>query len=238
LYNLQRKAAIQDSCSSRKIEVLVHFTRMENLAGILKEGLVPRASLEARTRRPIFNDQVRRDGHKDAVCLSISFPNYRMFYKYRCADQTSTWSVLLIKPDVLWEFDCAFCWTNAADSAIIRQPLAILKESSSLRRMFTDRCEITGVNRADCQIPDKFPTDPQAEVLVFSHIPLSFITGVTFPDAWAQAKYCGPPQQTVPASFGVNSAYFRPRCDWEIWRPTTETNRGDEWQEDLSSIPF
>src|SRR5687767_1747387 len=125
----------------------------------------------------------------------------------------------LDQTDVLWEFDCAFCWTNAANSVISRQSLAILKELSSWRRMFTDRCEITGVDRADCGIPNKFPTDPQAEVLVFSHIPLSFITGVTFPDAWAQAKYCGIPQLTVPVRFDVNSAYFSPRCDWQIWKP-------------------
>src|SRR5436190_20996431 len=109
-----RRNAIRTYCAARRIDTLVHFTRLENLAGILADGILPRATLETASRRVIFNDDIRTDGHKEAACLSVSFPNYKMFYKYRSADQTATWTVLLIQAEVLWELDCAFCWANAS----------------------------------------------------------------------------------------------------------------------------
>src|SRR5262249_20607187 len=155
-------------------------TRLENLVGILAEGILPRSTLEGRPSGVIFNDDIRTDGHKEAVCLSIGFPNYKMFYKYRQADQTTIWAVLLIRADVLWELDCAFCWANAACSAISRLPLAVLKDFSSLAKMFADQCEVSGINRAACGIPNWFPTNPQAEVLAFSGVPLSYVTEIHF----------------------------------------------------------
>jgi len=79
----RRRDAIRAYCAARRIDTLIHFTRLENLAGILADGILPRSAPGGQARRVIFNDGVRIDGHKDAVCLSVSFPNYKMFYKYR-----------------------------------------------------------------------------------------------------------------------------------------------------------
>ena len=177
----RHKAARCDpSLCESGINTLVHFTRLEKPGGHPDRRDSPRSALETRAERVVFNDGIRIDGHKDAVCLSMGFPNYKMFYKYRKADQAATWAVLTIRADVLWEQDCAFCWANAACSAINRQSLVVLKDSSSLAKMFADQCEITGINRAECGIPDWFPTNPQAEVLAFSGVPLSQITTVYF----------------------------------------------------------
>ena len=82
-----REAQIQQICDERNIETLVHFTRVENLSSILQNGLLSRKALEileeTRGQQFLFNDRKRKDGHKDAICLSISFPNYQMFYPIR-----------------------------------------------------------------------------------------------------------------------------------------------------------
>ena len=66
-----------------RIDWLYHFTRVENLPNILKYGLLPRETLEWNGIGSQFNDNYRHDCCLDAVCTSIEFPNYKMFYKYR-----------------------------------------------------------------------------------------------------------------------------------------------------------
>ncbi len=67
----------------RNIRNLIHFTRAENLLGIIENGLLPRDCLDADTC--IFNDEYRYDQCEDAVCTSIEFPNYKMFFSLRNA---------------------------------------------------------------------------------------------------------------------------------------------------------
>jgi hypothetical protein len=232
----KRGDTIRAYCDARRIDTLVHFTRLENLAGILAEGILPRSALEGRARRVISNDEIRTDGHKDAVCLSVSFPNYKMFYKYRQIDHTATWAILLIRPDVLWELACGFCWVNAACSAISKLPLAVLKDSSSLAKMFADKCEVSGISRAACDIPNWFPTNPQAEVLAFSRVPVSYFTAAYFQEQGGRAKFL-PPQGT-PLTVGVKPDYFSARSDWQAWKQVAEASSGEIWQDAPSSVPF
>jgi hypothetical protein len=232
----KRCDAIRTYCAARSVGTLVHFTRLENLTGIVADGLLPRSALELRANRVVFNDSVRADGRKDAVCLSVSFPNYKMFYRYRQADRAAIWVVLLIRADVLWELDCAFCWANAACSAISRLSSAILKEPSSLVRMFADQCEVSGISRAACRIPDHFPTNPQAEVLAFSHVPVSYIIGAYFEEHSGKSKFLLP--RGISFATGVRPEYFSARCDWEVWKQATEGNSGVSWPGAPSSIPF
>jgi hypothetical protein len=212
---LSRREAVRAFCLARRIDSLVHFTRAENLAGILADGILPRATLDAQVRRVIHNDEIRIDEYKNAVCLSIGFPNYKMFYKYICADQAATWVVLHVRADVLWELDSAFCWANAACSQIKSVPLDMRKELSSFEKMFAPQCEISGVKRADCQIPDHYPTNPQAEVLVFSGVPLEYLTAAYFRDSPGRSKFRNP--KGMPITVELGYPYFCPRSDWQLW---------------------
>ena len=115
-----RQAQLQQICSKRRITTLIHFTRIENLRSILQEGLLSRSLLEERGQDFVWNDEQRLDAHKEAVCLSISFPNYQMFYKYRCMTNHDCWVVLLLDVTVLWKLDCAFYQENAASNAANR----------------------------------------------------------------------------------------------------------------------
>ena len=70
----KRSRDIQEFCEQRNIRTLIHFTRVENLRGILTHGLLSRAELEHMQLdlSPIFNDQKRVDGLKlESVLLSV-----------------------------------------------------------------------------------------------------------------------------------------------------------------------
>ena len=117
----QRRARdIMLIAKDRKIDVLCHFTRLENLSGILRNGLLSRTSLEKSGASFVPTDMTRQEGYPEAVCLSVSFPTYKMLYRKRvmfrqCNQVTdSQWIVLLLDAKLLWELECGFCQQNAA----------------------------------------------------------------------------------------------------------------------------
>lgn len=67
----------------RQINNLYHFTQAGNLLNIFKYGLLSREILEEEGIHSYFNDNYRFDNCPHAVCMSIEFPNYKMFYKLR-----------------------------------------------------------------------------------------------------------------------------------------------------------
>lgn len=128
-----RQLQLQQICAERRITTLIHFTRIENLSSILQEGLLGRSLLERRGQDFVWNDEQRLDAHKEAVCLSISFPNYQMFFKYRRRTSHDHWVALLLDAKVLWELDCAFFQENAASNTNRITPEARNGERIQLR---------------------------------------------------------------------------------------------------------
>ena len=131
---------------------------------------------------------MRLDGHIDTISLSISFPNYKMFYKYRMTTSTRGWVVIALSPSILWEYECAFCKYNAADSRISKLPKDYLNSIKSLKEMFAENNEDKGVRTAN-RLKEFDPTDPQAEVLVFSNIPIEKIISINFYDKKLQSEF-------------------------------------------------
>jgi len=166
----QNQIAIKNFIESRNITQLVHFTRYENLEGIMKHGLLTRSDLNILRIPSLMNDSLRLDGNENSISLSISFPNYKMFYKYRMNTLAKGWVVITINPSVLWEYDCAFCKYNAADSRIYNLPKSDLKGVNSLEEMFCENESNFGIRKQD-RLKYFDPTDPQAEVLVCENIP-------------------------------------------------------------------
>ncbi len=173
---------IQKICQMYGIEALVHFTHIANLNSILQYGLLGRAQLESMSwvEPPKYNDIHRLDGQREAICLSISFPNYKMFYKYSFNNR-SDWVVLLLKPSILWELDCKFYQENAASNNakenIIEKRNQARKQPEALKNMFSNYGHI---KREVLEIPNNFTTHPQAEVLVFNQIDTQYIDAVHF----------------------------------------------------------
>jgi hypothetical protein len=191
-----------------EVPYLLHFTRAENLPSIMRHGLLPVASARHRGIAPIINDTLRLDGHLNATSVSIGHPNYKMFWKYRIANETVDWAVIGIKEDILWQKSCGFCKHNAADSRISLQVIENLQNKKAFEGMFN---EIDGVKTREEQKLKRYdPTDVQAEVLVFENIEESSFLGVAFNKESAKKKY-----ESVIRNkqiiFGSNNSYFSSR---------------------------
>jgi hypothetical protein len=196
------------------------------LAGILAEGLLPRSELERRATPPPFNDDLRLDCHRDAVCLSISFPNYLMFLKCRSIDPTVAWVVLEIRPKVLWELDCAFCKHNAASYEIRSGAKSPLQKPQALQDMFAQEVAVKGTVHRRKDIPPYFPTDPQAEVLVFGRIQPSHITTVHFGNNANLSSWLQQAPPTPNCKVLTNPAFFSYRQDWADWKQERSADEG------------
>lgn len=219
--NQDRSLEIKRFCKERGIETLFHFTRIEYLHNILQDGLLGRRYLEKHGLPFIPNDPVRADWCPEANCLSISFPNYPMFYSIRKKKKSegvndSQWVVLLLDAKVLWELDCAFCQRNAASNAISTISLDKRKKPETLKDMFSD---FYGIKHQNLSIPQNYPTHPQAEVLVFDQIPMEYINAIHFRDATIMKQWRSNYTGTFSDKFFNNQECFFPRSDYEFWKP-------------------
>src|SRR5450830_1213049 len=112
---------VQASAVAKGIHSLYHFTRIENLSSILQNGLLQKNYLTQNIPGALCNDPLRIDG-TDAVCATIGFPNYKMWHGLKCDSPNAEWVLLVLKSEVLWERDCAFCKTNAASGSVTAIP--------------------------------------------------------------------------------------------------------------------
>ncbi len=171
--------AIHEYVTERRITNLIHFTRYENIEGIVKNGLVVRSKLDALSEKVYVNDNLRLEGHKETLSLSISFPNHKMFYKYRISTSCRGWAVITVNPSILWEYECAFCKNNAADARIRSKTKIELESINSLKEMFIEDSNNQGVRQEE-RMRQFDTTDPQAEILVFQNIPMAKILEFNF----------------------------------------------------------
>lgn len=199
---------------NRKIDRLYHFTQAKNLANIFEYGLLPRETLERESISSSFNDANRFDKCLNAVCMSLEFPNYRMFYKLRQDNPDVDWTVLRLDVKILSNFKCAFCWTNAGDATMFNTSLTERMGKEAFLELFENRPSYP--RREDLNIADWFPTNPQAEILVFNTIPAKYIKNVFFDKQQILDKYKNIIPNNVDAR--VNTTYFKYRADYEKWK--------------------
>ena len=202
----ERAEGIRRQVEERGIPYLVHFTPISNLASILEHGLKSRNALIG--RKYTFTDEVRADGWLDWISLSVSFPNYRMFYSKRNSlDYVDGWAILLIRREALWELDCKFILTNAASYQIRMFRDDKWSSVEAFEDMF-DYVEHRG------NIPDYFTTDPQAEVMIKNEVPRDFIDMIVVERHADLKRMCGLGDiqvDTIPE-------LFRWRSDFEHWQ--------------------
>ena len=204
--------------NERQIDRLYHFTQVDNLKNIFRYGLLPRDELERRRIDSLINDEWRFDGCCNAVCTSIEFPNYKMFYKLRCDNPDVDWAVLELNAEIICDSQCAFNWTNAGDSKSYLIPLNRRMTKAALEDLFNDKDGYP--TRDELNIPDWYPTNPQAEVLVFDQIPISYINKVSFERREIFLKYKEIVPPNIPAN--VDVGLFRWRKDYEFWKGRVE----------------
>lgn len=164
---------IENIIGSRGIKNFCHFTPIGNLENILNNGLYPRDYIDDNIPDAIWTDNERLESMRNGVCLSISFPNYKMFYSKRMQRKDiESWAVILLDPKkVILNHDCAFFQTNSAFSGNKNRPSSKFKTSNAFLSLFDEEVETrNGVVTREDYLKDKFPTDVQAEIVVFDHI--------------------------------------------------------------------
>lgn len=196
----------------RGITELVHFTRYECLPSILDLGLLPRSLVEEREIPCEFNDEERHDLCEDASCLSISFPNYKMFWACR-QEYGGNWVVLSLNPRILWQKECAFNPVNAASNEVRFMAREERQGREAFNAMFEDREDWP--NRTETGIPDNFTTNPQAEVLVFDTIEPDNIQNIYFNNYLIMAEFT---EEYGDIPHTLRSYYFDARQDYRDWR--------------------
>lgn len=92
----------------RKIEHVLHFTRLENLPYILEFGLRSRSELVGTEFGVYPSDLDRLDQKDDAVSVSISCYYPRMFDAKRHRAGRFPWAILILQPSILWKYHCLF----------------------------------------------------------------------------------------------------------------------------------
>jgi len=229
---------IKTICEQRNIQRLIHFTRIDNLESILNTGLLSVHFLKTKGINFSPCDPDRYDGYLNAICLSISYPNYRMFYKKTQGDY-SDWAFVILNPSILWNMDCAYCKTNAASSIISKENIAKLKTVEAFEALFSET--YNQISRKDLNIHSFYTTDPQAEILVYNEIPIQYILALCFErrsyvpsDMFFWAK------EVVGIPIEIGKKYFRPRMDWKFWKnPAIPTDQEMLIPSDfLEDIPF
>ncbi len=217
---------IKEIVSRRKIEYLVHFTRIDNLNSILKNGLIP-VSMQQKMKIPsVRNDEQRIDSKLDCTSCSITFPNYKLFYTFReYKFPGSSWVVIVLDKDVLFSPSniTYYCQTNAAGVFPRISSAKELCTATAFENMFCNSLttkENKVIQRASLQISDYITTDPQAEVLISDAIDKKYIGCICFqkqPDIDEYITKYGT-DLLEKYDYQIVPGFFDARKDYMFWK--------------------
>lgn len=165
----------------RSVRHLVHFTHIDNLTSIVKQGILPRSSVK---EKGIVSDGMRLDGNEEYGCFSLTYPNYLMLYQKR-KKSPGQYIILMIAIEALSEIkeeDILFFPGNAARSDLRGKGG---HGKTAIEAMFADiifsRDRIL-IRREEQRLESQYTTDPQAEVQVKSIIPAKYIRTIYVED--------------------------------------------------------
>lgn len=194
---------------NREIGSLYHFSKIENLEAIVNQGLIPRGQLKEGDYK--YTDINRSDGFLNANCISVSFPQYRMFFIKRVQNPQQNWLILELSPEIILNKDSAFFERNAASRKVKSEIIENRKMATAFEKMFDDIEKLP--TREERKPPDNYPTDPQAEILVFNKIECSYIIAVHFAneEVMSQCK-----KQLKGINAKVSPELFENRIDHDL----------------------
>jgi len=172
---------IKQFSNEREIPYLVHFTQVENLPSIMKNGLLSRTVLEQRGMAAALNDSIRYDRKPDGISLSIAFPNEKLFYVSRRRKPDARWCVLVLDDTILWKKPCAFYRHNATSSRYREEPIKNYMTVKAFKNMYNPPPELDSTETKP-RLNIWHPADVQGEVMVFDGIENELIWSVIFDD--------------------------------------------------------
>lgn len=169
---------LYDYLIKRGVTRMCHFTKTKSFVHILNssDGILATSFIKSDVKGQ--NDSNRFDGNLDYVCCSIEYPNSWYWEKVKSRDNDAIfrdWIILCIDLEIVKHQKIKFCPCNAAsgNGSYIEENISFFSE------LFDSELSIGGRSRP--RTPKMLtccPTDDQAEVLVYSNIPLRYIKGV------------------------------------------------------------
>lgn len=178
---------LPESLKIHSIKSVFHFSIFDNLKSILDNGINSRKYLENKTISYMWMDENRFDDRRDWISTSLSYPNlYLIRNKIKSWDIESELVLLEIDPQIIGSLPAIFFPGNAARSDLN----ANYKED---RIQYLDLCGIQNLFlnkevREKYNLPNYHPTDPQAEILFYRHVPARFIKAIYSSDKF-KSKY-------------------------------------------------
>lgn len=157
---------IRSIAEDREVFHLLHFTQFSNLPGIVKHGLLSRNTLARPEYMAYASDRFRLDGNGEAVSVSISRVDERIFAAKRYRSGHADWVLLVLPAEILWTHDCRFSWCNAAKKEI-KDHRGWRGGPWAFNQMFVGSQEARKY----------YTTDPEAEVQVLQPIAPNCILG-------------------------------------------------------------
>jgi len=195
LYNMTRRLngdiksfmSIKEFYEARGIKRVCHFTSLENLKGIFREGYIySTEELLYRKLDFVRNDPSRFDRNLVGISCSITTPNKRLLYRW-FNDNWDDCVILCIDPKILSRL-CTFFPTNAA----VASGSFGGQDLSGLERLFS-------ISNRHPNLSADRPTDIQAEVMVKDRIPLRLILGIYVYSNWTKNQVGGLINEFIPS---------------------------------------
>jgi hypothetical protein len=195
----QKKSFIEDAAEARaqdfseiaewlrrrKITKLFHFTHINNLDSILRDGFQTRQYLDSKLQNYTPSDHDRLDGFPESLSFSIGKPN----------------SLLL--PEKNSKSDYKIVLLEVAANNLLTQNFGALPSNAAngyfQEILSKDKTRFVGVKglkgmylnedlRKKASLPIEEPTDPQAEILFFEPIESSKIIGVHISERFPESE--------------------------------------------------
>jgi hypothetical protein len=209
------------------IKSVFHFSIFDNLKSILDNGINSRKYLENKTISYMWMDENRFDDRRDWISTSLSYPNlYLIRNKIKSWDIESELVLLEIDPQIIGSLPAIFFPGNAARSDLN----ANYKED---RIQYLDFCGIQNLFlnkevREKYKLPNYHPTDPQAEILFYRHVPARFIKAIYSSDKF-KSKYKNQINQLVEKYKSI--AWFPFSIDVLLENKPWDSIASQEWND-------
>ena len=173
---------IKNIIQQRKIQNLIHFTKIKNLESILTNGFLSRQYLESNKIKFEINDTERWDNKPNATCFSIEFPNNFLLNTFKKKYPHSKWVIILLDINLLNNsYDKMYFCNKNAGGATNWVNCKNSQSSKSFESMFYEKINSKSPLRAEqFYLKDYLPTDVQAEILIEGNIQPEFIKNLIF----------------------------------------------------------
>jgi hypothetical protein len=218
---------LRENLKIPSIKSVFHFSIFDNLKSILDNGINSRKYLENKTISYMWMDENRFDDRRDWISTSLSYPNlYLIRNKIKSWDIESELVLLEIDPQIIGSLPAIFFPGNAARSD--------LNSNYKVDRIqYLDFCGIQNLFlnkevREKYNLPNYHPTDPQAEILFYRHVPARFIKAIYSSDKF-KSKYKNQINQLVEKYKSI--AWFPFSIDVLLENKPWDSIASQEWND-------